>query len=98
MVGKTGSFAINFDISSPEKTPLLTLSSASIYKVLVVDDFAISKISNQVYVSGRGNGILHSINKDDGSILQSINVLMDVDNHDHGGHSHGAMLGGIAVH
>ena len=53
---------------------------------------AISKISNQVYVSGRGNGILHSINKDDGSIIQSITINSMMEG------MMGAMLGGIAVH
>ncbi|MAJ44854.1 MAG: hypothetical protein CMF96_08965 [Candidatus Marinimicrobia bacterium] len=62
---------------------------------------AISKIYNQVYLSGRGNGILHSINKNDGTILQSTTILMDNNIHhsqNHDEYSHGAMLGGIAVY
>lgn len=96
-IGNTGSAGItHFSFENNEFTHHWTATGTDFS---LCHGVAISKKYNQVYLSGRGNGILHSINKDDGSILQSINVLRDVDNHDHGGHSsHGAMLGGIAVH
>jgi len=52
---------------------------------------AISKNYNQLYLSSRANGVLHTIDRNDGSILQSttINSMMDG--------VMGAMLGGIAV-
>ena len=62
------------------------------------DDFsschgiAVSSISDQIYLSGRGNGILHSINRSDGSITQAIEINSMMDNM-----MMGAMLGGIAV-
>ena len=52
---------------------------------------AISQNSNQVYLSGRGNGILHTIDRNDGSILQTIAINSMMDG------MMGAMLGGIAV-
>ena len=89
-IGNTGSAGItHFSFENNEFTHHWTATGTDFS---LCHGVAISKISNQVYVSGRGNGILHSINKDDGSIIQSITINSMMEG------MMGAMLGGIAVH
>ena len=48
--------------------------------------------TNKIYVSNRGDRIIHSINRNDGSITQSISINSLTDG------MMGAMLGGIALY
>ena len=62
---------------------------------------SISKKYSNVYLSGRGNGILYSINMNNGVIEQAVNILQSQTeihtNHHNENHTSSAMLGGIVV-